>query len=173
MSVTVKQKKIDIKELLQKDARYKAVFATMAKHRKRHDALIEVLHTTEDVFGYIPLEAMRFIGSEMRIAPSRIYGVVTFYHFFSLKPKGDHTCTVCTGTACYVKGSQKIVDHIEKNFYVKPGTVTADNRLGLQTARCVGACGLAPVVIVDAEIFAKAGPEEAEKAVRVKLGEKP
>ncbi len=170
MKMTAK-KRIDVKELLQKDARYKAVLAAIAKHRKRQDALIEVLHVVEDVFGYVPLEAMRYVSGEMRIPPSRLYGVVTFYHYFSLKPKGDHTCTVCTGTACYVKGSQKIVDHIEKVFSVKPGSSTLDNKLGLQTARCVGACGLAPVVIVDTDIIGRAVPEEAEKAVLKKLGQ--
>ncbi len=164
------KKMIDPKALFQKDARYKSVFAAMTKHRKRADSLIEVLHVVQDVFGFIPLEVMRYVAFEMKIPPSRIYGVSTFYHFFSLKPKGDHTCTVCTGTACYVKGSQAVIDHMEKAFSLKVGNTTPDNKLGLLTARCVGACGLAPVTIVDADILAKAVPADVEKAVRVKLG---
>lgn len=163
-------KKIDSAELFKKDARYKSVFAAMTKHRKRTDALIEILHVVQDVFGYVPVEVMRYVAFEMKIPPSRIYGVSTFYHFFSLKPKGEHTCTICTGTACYVKGSQAIVDLIEKKFLVRAGATTADNQLSLQTARCVGACGLAPVVILDADILSKASSESTEKAVLAKLG---
>lgn len=152
------------------DARYKRLIGAMMKHRKRQDALIEILHVTEDVFGYLPLEVMQFISREMKIPPSRIYGVATFYHFFSLKPRGEHACVVCTGTACYVKGAQGIIDRLENEFHLKDGETTPDNKLGLRTARCVGACGMAPVVMVDADIHGKADPSEIISAVRKKIG---
>ena len=141
------------------------------KWKDKKGNLIMILHKVQEEYGYIPREVALQLSKMMNVPLAKIYGVVTFYHYFSLKPKGDHTCTVCTGTACYVKGSQKIVDHIEKVFSVKPGSSTLDNKLGLQTARCVGACGLAPVVIVDTDIIGRAVPEEAEKAVLKKLGQ--
>ncbi len=152
--------------ILEKDARYKAVVLVMAKHRKRHDALIEVLHVVQDVFGYLPMQAMEFISHEMKIPPSRIYGVATFYHFFSLKPKGEHTCVVCTGTACHVKGSGALLQQLEGALGLRAGEVTPDKKLGLQTVRCLGCCGLAPVAVVDGQILAKAGGKEVLEKIK-------
>ena len=101
--------------------------------------------------------------------PSRVYSTVTFYHFFSLKSKGEHTCLVCTGTACYVKGAQLILNEIEKQFGLKPGQVTADNKLGVSVARCIGACGLAPAVVLDEEVHAKVSAEEIVNSINAKI----
>jgi len=94
---------------------------------------------------------------------------VSFYHFFSLKSKGEHTCLVCTGTACYVKGAQAILNEIEKQFHLKPGQVSPDNKLGVQVARCIGACGLAPAVVLDEEVFAKVSAEEIVHKINTKI----
>ncbi len=165
------RKAIDPKALFQKDARYKSVFAVITKHRKRADALIEVLHVVQDVFGFISPEAMRYVAFEMKIPPSRIYGVATFYHFFSLKPKGEHLCVVCTGTACHVKGAAGLLNQIERVLKLKPGETTSDGKLGLQTARCLGCCGLAPVAVIDGDIIAKANPDDITDKIlsRVKV----
>ncbi len=154
------------------DTRYKRIGAAMTKHQRRPDALIEVLHKVQDAFGYVPAEAMQFIAREMRIPPARIYGVVTFYHFFSLKPKGKHNCVICTGTACHVRGAQAIVNEIEKGLHLKPGQTTPDGKLGVQIARCIGCCGLAPAVVLDDQVLAKVKPETIVELLRAHLGGK-
>jgi bidirectional [NiFe] hydrogenase diaphorase subunit len=133
------------------------------------DALIQALHVAQGMYGYLPLDIIRFIASELKVPPSRAYGVVTFYHFFSLRPKGEHNCLVCTGTACYVKGAQGLIDRIEADFDVHAGGTTADNTLGLQTARCIGACGLAPAVTFDEEILGKVKADDVTRILRDKL----
>jgi bidirectional [NiFe] hydrogenase diaphorase subunit len=99
-----------------------------------------------------------------------VFSTVTFYHFFSLKSKGEHTCLICTGTACYVKGAQRLLEEIEKGIGLKPGQVTADNKLGVQVARCIGACGLAPAVVIDEEVQGKIKPEEITAKIKDKTG---
>jgi bidirectional [NiFe] hydrogenase diaphorase subunit len=92
---------------------------------------------------------------------SKVYGVATFYHFFTLKPQGEHTCVVCMGTACYIKGAPQVVAAISEKYQIQPGETTADGKLSLLTARCIGACGLAPAVVFDGEVAGKVTPEEA------------
>lgn len=153
------KRKTVIEEIPKTDSRIKRLTAEMNRYGKKPDALIEILHMVQDIFGYVPTGVMAVVSREMKIPPSRVYGAVTFYHFFTLKPKGEHNCLVCTGTACYVKGAQAIIDRVSRHFAIAAGETTPDNKLGLQTARCIGSCGLAPVVIVDNEIHAKALPE--------------
>lgn len=160
-------------ELPKTDPRVKLIVAKMKKEQYRPDALIEILHTAQNAYGYLPMSVLAFITRELRVPPSRVYSTVTFYHFFSLKSKGEHTCLVCTGTACYVKGAQGILDSIEKNFHLKPGAVTPDNKLGLQVARCIGACGLAPAVVIDDEVMAKVNACDIEGKISAKTGVKP
>ena len=116
------------------------------------------------------MNVLAFITKELKIPPSRVYSTVTFYHFFSLKSKGEHTCLVCTGTACYVKGAELILAELEKEFSLKPGQVTPDNKLGVSTARCIGACGLAPAMVVDDEVHAKVKPEDVKNMIFSKIG---
>jgi len=157
-------------ELPKTDPRVKLILAKIKKENYKPDALIEVLHTAQNAYGYLPMNVLAFITRELKVPPSRVFSTVTFYHFFSLKSKGEHTCLVCTGTACYVKGAQAILDEIEKQFSLKPGQVTADNKLGVQSARCIGACGLAPAVIVDEEVHAKMKPEDIKNIILSKIG---
>lgn len=140
------------KELLNTDPRVKLIAAKLKKEQYRPDALIEILHTAQNAYGYLPMEVLRYITKALHLPPSRVYSTVTFYHFFSLKSKGEHTCLVCTGTACYVKGAKEILNEIEKKMGLKAGDVSADNKLGIQVARCIGACGLAPAVVIDDEV---------------------
>jgi bidirectional [NiFe] hydrogenase diaphorase subunit len=161
-----------MKEFSKTDVRFKKILAIIAKNQKRPDTLIEVLHIAQDLFGYLPLQVIQFVSKEMSIDPSQVFGVVTFYNFFTLKPKGKHNCLVCTGTACYVKGAQAITDQISKDFAIKAGQTTKDNKLGLQTARCIGACSLAPAVVFDNEILAKVNPAEITNMINTKMGAK-
>lgn len=141
------------------DKRWRVVNATMRRHGYQPNALIETLHTVQESFGYQDDVALHFVSRSLRVPLSQAYGVATFYHFFSLKPQGRHSCTVCMGTACYIKGGQGIIDSVSEAFAVEPGKTTADNQLSLLVARCVGACGLAPVVLIDNEIEAGATAE--------------
>jgi bidirectional [NiFe] hydrogenase diaphorase subunit len=134
------------------DKRFKILEVHMKKHQFRHDALIEVLHKAQELFGFLEDDLLLFVSYKLKLPPSRVYGVATFYHFFTLKPKGEHTCVVCMGTACYVKGADKIIAAVQENLKVKAGETTADNRVSLLTARCIGACGIAPAVVYDGTV---------------------
>ena len=158
-----------IPELPKTDPRVKLIAAKIKKENHRADALIEILHTAQNAYGYLPLNVLRYITKELRLPPSRVYSTVSFYHFFSLKSKGEHTCLVCTGTACYVKGAQHILNEIERQFALKPGQVSADNKFGVQVARCIGACGLAPAVVLDEEVHAKVSPEDIVQKINAKI----
>lgn len=168
----MKQKKNVMEaELPKSDPRVKVLLTKLKKENYRPDSLIEILHTAQGAYGYLPMNVLAFITKQLKVPPSWVYASATFYSFFSLKPKGKHSCLVCTGTACYVKGAQAILDEVEKEFHLKPGEVTPDNNLGLQAARCIGACGLAPAVIVDEEVFAKVKPENITSTIHSKIGE--
>jgi bidirectional [NiFe] hydrogenase diaphorase subunit len=143
------------------DKRFKILEAHMKKHQYRQDALIEVLHKAQELFGYLEDDLLLFVSVKLKLPPSRVYGVATFYHFFQLKPQGEHACVVCMGTACYVKGADKIIDAITAQHKVRPGETSADNRLSLLTARCIGACGIAPAVVYDGTVTPRATPESA------------
>jgi bidirectional [NiFe] hydrogenase diaphorase subunit len=134
------------------DKRFKLLEVAMKKHQFRHDALIEVLHAAQELFGYLELDLLLFVARGLKLPPSRVYGVATFYHFFALKPRGRHTCVVCTGTACYVKGADGLLAALRREAGVGPGETTPDDSLSVVTARCIGACGIAPAVVLDGTV---------------------
>ncbi len=148
------------------DKRFKILEVHMKKHQFRHDALIEVLHKAQELFGYLEDDLLLFVAHKLKLPPSRVYGVATFYHFFTLKPKGEHTCVVCMGTACYVKGADKVIAAIEENHKIKPGETTPDNKVSLLTARCIGACGIAPAVVYDGTVTPRATPAAAVEQIK-------
>lgn len=135
-----------------KDKRRKLVDATMRRYGFSSYALIETLHTVQEAYGFLDEENLKHVAHSLRVPLSKVYGVATFYHFFTLKPQGDHTAVVCTGTACYIKGVPAIFKALKQNFSVEPGETTEDGRLSLLTARCIGSCGLAPAMVFDGEI---------------------
>ena len=143
------------------DKRFKILEVHMKRHQFRHDALIEVLHKAQELFGYLEDDLLLFVSYKLKLPPSRVYGVATFYHFFNLKPQGEHTCVVCMGTACYVKGADKVIAAVQEQTGIKPGETTADNRISLLTARCIGACGIAPAVVYDGTVTPRQTPEAA------------
>lgn len=124
----------------------------MKRHQYRPDALIEVLHRAQELFGYLDINLLLHIAHRLKLPPSQVYGVATFYHFFSLAPKGTHTCVVCMGTACYVKQAAQLLSFLEKTAGIKAGETTSDGQLSLMTARCLGACGIAPAVVFDHQL---------------------
>jgi len=145
--------------LLGSDKRYKILEAHIKKFQHRQDALIEVLHKAQELFGYLEDDVLRYTAWQLKLPASRVYGVATFYHFFTLKPQGEHNCVVCLGTACYVKGADKILAAVEARAVIKAGETTPDNKLSLLTARCIGACGIAPAVVYDGTVTPRQTPE--------------
>jgi bidirectional [NiFe] hydrogenase diaphorase subunit len=148
------------------DKRFAILDTSMKKHQFRADALIEVLHQAQELFGYLDTDVLVYVGRSLRIPLSRVYGVATFYNFFTLKPAGLHTCVVCMGTACYVKGAKPLLEAVEGAAGVGSGETTPDGRVSLVTARCLGACGLAPAVVFDGEVAGRVSAEGALTRVR-------
>ena len=134
------------------DKRWRIVDTRMRRLGNRRDALIEALHSAQEAFGYLDDETLQYVSEPLAVPPSTVYGVATFYHYFTLKPQGEHTCVVCTGTACYINGASEILAAINSGLGVKPKETTEDGRLSLLTARCLGACSLAPAAIVDGQV---------------------
>jgi bidirectional [NiFe] hydrogenase diaphorase subunit len=137
------------------DKRWKIVETRMRRMGDRPAALIEALHAAQEAFGFLDEPALHYVGDTLGVPHSRVYGVATFYSFFTLKPQGEHTCVVCTGTACYINGAKDILVGLEKQLGVKPKQTTADGKISILTARCLGACSLAPAVVVDGEAKGK------------------
>ncbi len=133
----------------------------MSRHQYSGDALIEVLHTAQELFGYLSPPLLKTIAHKLKLPPSRVLGVATFYHFFSLKPKGEHTFVVCIGTACYVAGALGLIQGLEHRC-AKAGQTTPDGKVSVETARCIGSCGLAPAVIYDGTVLARVTPAQID-----------
>ena len=143
------------------DKRWRIVQATMQRNGYERDGLIETLHTVQESFGYLDDESLRYVAASLNAPLSQVYGVSTFYHLFSLKPAGRHTCVVCLGTACYIKGIPHLLKEIARTYGIKAGETTSDGHLSLITARCLGSCGLAPVAVFNGEIAGKIEIEHA------------
>ncbi|MBR4110175.1 MAG: NAD(P)H-dependent oxidoreductase subunit E [Clostridia bacterium] len=120
--------------------------------------LMHILNETQNIFGYIPMRAQKIISEELGIPMAEIYGVITFYSRFSLEPKGKYNIAVCLGTACYVKGSQGILDKLKEILGIDVGGITPDGKFSLEATRCIGACGLAPVMTINEEVYGKLDP---------------
>ena len=138
----------------------------MRRHGHKAAALIEVLHTVQESFGFLDEVALRFVASSLRLPMSKVYGVATFYHYFSLKPPGEHTCVICMGTGCSVKGADDLMRAIEEVANVKAGGTTPDGKVSLVAARCIGSCSLAPAVVFDGEVIPKAQPGAVRDRLR-------
>lgn len=151
------------------DKRFKVLDVTMKRTQNRPDALIEVLHKAQEAFGYLEEDVLLYVARGLKLPLSQVYGVATFYHLFSLKPSGAHTCVVCLGTACYVKGAAALLEKMAQEFHLSPGETTPDNQMSLVTARCIGACGLAPAVVFDGEVAGNQTPESVLERVQASL----
>lgn len=123
-------------------------------------ALIQVLHHAQGIFGYLPKEVQLYIAKALDISPSKVYGVVSFYSYFTTEPRGDYKISVCLGTVCFVKGADKILAEFEKQLGIKAGETTSDLKFSLEGLRCVGACGLAPVVVVNGKVYGQVTPQQ-------------
>ncbi|PID87295.1 MAG: NAD(P)H-dependent oxidoreductase subunit E [Chloroflexi bacterium] len=141
------------------DERYKALDRTMKRFKYQKDVLLEVLNTAQETFGYLSEDLLIYVSQQLDISLVKVYGVATFYHMFTFTPLGDHNTIVCTGTACHVKGADQIVARLTEAYDIEPGETTPDGLLSLTTARCIGSCGLAPVVVLDGKVRGKETPE--------------
>ena len=146
------------------DAQEKAkkLDAIVEKYKDTRGALIQVLHEVQEVYGYLPLEVQRAVSEKMNIPLAEIYGVVSFYTQFSIYPKGKYQINVCMGTACYVKGANEILDKFRTRLSIDVGECTEDGMFSLEACRCIGACGLAPVLTVNDEVYGRLGVDDVD-----------
>ena len=129
--------------------------------------LINVLHTCQHEFGYLPAEIQEVVAEQLKVSVAKVYGVVTFYSFFTMLPKGKYPISICTGTACYVRGAENVLAEFKKQLKIEVGETSPDGKFSLSCLRCVGACGLAPVVLVGEKTFGRVAPD----GVKAILGE--
>lgn len=134
----------------------------IAEHKGEAGAVIPVLHKAQEIYGYLPIEVQKMISDGLDVPLAEIYGIVTFYTQFSLNPKGDYQIAVCLGTACYVKGSGDILDKIKEKLGIDVGECTPDGKFSIDATRCIGACGLAPVLTVNDEVYGRLGVDDVD-----------
>lgn len=139
------------------------LLAVIEKHKSQKGALMPVLQEAQGIYGYLPVEVQQIIADKMDVSLEEVYGVASFYSQFTLNPKGQYNISVCLGTACYVKGSQEILDTVSAQLGIKPGACTKDRRFSLEATRCIGACGLAPVMIVNDEVYGRLVKDDVAK----------
>lgn len=142
------------------------LLAICDEHGNRPGELINILHKAQHLFGYLPPEVQRIVAGRLGIPVSKVYGVVTFYSFFTMTPKGEHPISVCMGTACYVRGAEKVLDEFRRLLGINVGETTPDGKYSLSNLRCVGACGLAPVVLIGEKVFGRVVPGDVERILK-------
>lgn len=152
-------------KFVMKDEQVKELKERIAEHKQKPGPLMPTLHDAQRIFGCIPVQVQKLIAEELGESVAKINGVVTFYSHFSIEPKGQHIIGVCLGTACYVRGSQQILDAISGELKIKAGETTEDGLFTLEATRCIGACGLAPVFTIDGKVYGSANPTVARKAL--------
>ena len=128
-------------------------------------SLISVLHKAQGIFGYLPREVQEFVAEQLNESLANVYGVVSFYSYFTMVPKGEHPVAVCMGTACYVRGADKVLDEFQKQLGIKSGETSLDGKFSIDALRCVGACGIAPVVLVGEKVYKKVEPKEVKSII--------
>ncbi|HEX2945028.1 MAG TPA: NAD(P)H-dependent oxidoreductase subunit E [Clostridia bacterium] len=140
--------------------KYERIAEVIDEYREREGSLIQILHMAQGIYGHLPFELQRFIAERLNKPLSEVSGVVTFYSFFSTKPRGENTIRVCLGTACYVRGGKKIVERLREILGVEIGGTTADGKFSLEVMRCIGACGLAPAITINDKVYKQVNPDK-------------
>ncbi|SHJ74138.1 NADH-quinone oxidoreductase subunit NuoE [Paramaledivibacter caminithermalis] len=128
-------------------------------------ALIEILHKAQDIFGYLPRDVQLYVARKLGIPGAEVFGVVSFYSYFTTKPRGKHTISVCMGTACFVRGADKIIERLKEKLGIESNEITEDGLFTLKDVRCIGACGLAPVVMIDDKVYGRVKEEELDEII--------
>lgn len=145
------------------DDRYLSIDKSMRQFKYEKDSLLEVLNSAQEVFGHLSRDLLIYISTHLNVPMSQVYGVATFYHLFTFDPQGEHNCIICKGTACHVKGADTIIDALSQKFEIEAGETTSDGLFSLTIARCLGSCGLAPVIVLDGQVY---GKETADAVVK-------
>lgn len=140
----------------------KQLMNVIAEHKGQPGALMPVLQSAQNIYGYLPIEVQKMVADGLGLSLSEVYGVVTFYAQFTLNPKGKYSIEVCLGTACYVKGSGDILSRIEQKLNIKSGGITPDGKFSLNATRCIGACGLAPVMSINGDVYGRLVPDDVD-----------
>lgn len=142
------------------DKQYELLEEFINEQPEKRGALIAVLHHAQELFGYLPDDVQLFIARRLEMPAAKVYGVVSFYSYFNTVPQGDYTISICMGTACFVRGSEKILDEFKKQLNLKQGQISEDGKFSFKSIRCVGACGLAPVVMVNDHVYGRVKKED-------------
>ncbi len=148
-----------------KDNQLAELMEKIKEHKQKPGPLMPTLHDAQRIFGCVPIEVQKIIAKELNESIAKVNGVVTFYSRFSIEPKGEHIIGVCLGTACYVRGSQLVLDEFTNALHIKPGQTTEDGKFTIEATRCIGACGLAPVFTVDGKVYGGSTPNMAKKVL--------
>lgn len=143
-------------------AKYAELEAYISENKDMDGALIPVMQKAQELFGYLSLETMELISERLDVPVAEIYGVATFYALFSLTPKGEYVISVCTGTACYVKGAQLVLDEVKNQLGIGSGETTPDGKFSIQDTRCLGCCGLAPVMMINNDVYGRLEPADVK-----------
>jgi NADP-reducing hydrogenase subunit HndA len=152
--------------ILQKDReKFTELQKIIDEYKDKEGPLMPIMHKAQEIFGYLPMEVQEYIANALDIPVSDIYGVATFYSQFTLKPKGKYSIGVCMGTACYVKGAQAILDELCKELNLKPGDTSDDLNFTLEATRCLGACGLAPVIMINDDVYGRLVPSDIKRII--------
>ncbi len=138
------------------------LYSVIEKHGNQKGALMPILQEAQEIYGYLPIEVQQIVSDSMDIPLEEVYGVASFYSQFTLNPKGEYKISVCLGTACYVKGSQQVLDRISEKIGLAPGGITTDGKYSLDATRCIGACGLAPVMMINDEVYGRLVPDDVD-----------
>lgn len=146
--------------------RFNSLDLTIRQYQRRQDALIEILHKAQEQFGYLEKDVLIYIAKQLKLPLSRVYGVATFYHLFSVHPKCTHTCSICLGTACYTRGGQTLLDILIKELHLKAGERSPNGKVFLRVERCIGNCGVAPAAIYDGHVSRQQTPEQVLAMVK-------
>jgi NADH-quinone oxidoreductase E subunit len=142
--------------------KYERIGRIIDEYRDKEGSLIQILHLAQGIYGYLPMELQRFIAQKLDIPLSKVYGVVTFYSFFTTHPRGENTIRVCLGTACYVRGGKKIIEKLKELLRIDVGETTEDGKFTLEVMRCIGACGLAPAMTINDKVYKQVNPEKLQ-----------
>ncbi|MFA7397738.1 MAG: NAD(P)H-dependent oxidoreductase subunit E [Candidatus Bathyarchaeia archaeon] len=156
--------------MIKDDKRRLMLEKVLKEHNYQESGLLEILHKAQEIYGYLDKDLLIDISESLSLPPSHVYGVATFYSYFKLRKPGQHVVTGCFGTACYVKGVDQIISAIEQEFNLKRGGSTSDGKLSLLFTRCIGACAMAPTLVIDNEVIGKATKEDVIKRIKEKLG---
>jgi bidirectional [NiFe] hydrogenase diaphorase subunit len=151
------------------DQRFAVLDETIGKYDHEPTALIQVLHAAQQLFGFLSADVLRYVAAALKLPLAHVYGVVTFYHFFTMVPRGKHQILVCRGTTCHVRGARPILERLEQQLGIREGETTRDNLFSLGSARCIGACALAPAVAVDDDVYGRLSPDKIPRLCQKEL----